>query len=195
MSGINDNAFKTGRKKMRSLVDRYLSISANAVSEVILKHVRDNAEYFNVTGNTMGSISCGIYKDGVLLRVEQPFTREIKERTLKKGEKRVFGKKNGDSKRVFVAETGDRKYFADEEARKFLMSFKPSINGFAIVFCVGTEYATYLEKSKELNVITETFNNVKSSGVNLFQRELKFSLDHVSSTGSFNVPTSFSAPF
>lgn len=189
MSGINDKAFKQGKVKMRALLDRYVNMSVNALSMKILKHIQDNAEYFNVTGNTMGSLSCGVYKDGELIYVDQPFSDKIKEQTLKKGEKRKFGNK------VYVAETGDSKYFADDAAVDLLQSIKPSSKGFAVVFCVGTEYATYLENTKKLNVMTDTFNHVASSRVGILQRELKFAINKVSDNLPFPMPDSFSAPF
>ncbi|WP_065218456.1 MULTISPECIES: hypothetical protein [Butyricimonas] len=149
MSGINDKAFKEAKRKLSSEMYGNLSVIVDAISERVANRIRHDGRYHNVTGNTRGSIAFGIFYDGNLKIVDTPYAREyIKRRTLIKGE-RYKG---------FKAPTGENHYYGDEESVKFLKSFTPSVkNGFDIVFVVGTEYAEYVEKVRQLNVMTDTF--------------------------------------
>lgn len=188
--------FKAGKRKMLRLIDRYVSMSMGGITGKILHHIKDNARYFNVTGNTMGSISCGIYKGGNLMRVDQPFSMLIQEPTLKKGETRTVGRTSEGKPIKYEADTGERKYMGDEEAVKLLERLRPSTSGYAVVFCIGTNYATYLEKTREKNVLTDSYDHVKHSGKGILERKLRFVIDKSSGQElPFHMPDSFEAPF
>lgn len=149
MSGINDVVFNKGKEILNKIVASRLNDISNLIAERVSERVRHDGEYFNVTGNTRGSIAFGVFYNGKLQKVETPYAKEFTERkTLIKGE----------SYKRFKAPTGDKRYHGFEESEKFIRSFIPSVRkGFDIVFVVGTEYAEYVENVRRKNVMTDTF--------------------------------------
>ena len=149
MSGINDKVLSDAKRKVTEQVNGKLSVVVDIIADRVADRIRHDGKYHNVTGNTMGSITFGIFYDGKLKIGDTPYAREyIERKTLVKGEKY----------KGFKAPTGERHYYGNDESVKFLKSFTPSVKkGFDIVFVVGTEYAEYIENTRRLNVMTETF--------------------------------------
>lgn len=171
MSGINDKVFNEAKRKLSVLVHGKSSVIVDSIAERVADRIRQDGKYANVTGNTRGSISFGIFHDGKLKIVDTPYAREyIERRTLVRGEKY----------KGFRAPTGKRHYYGNDESVKFLKVFTPSVNkGFEIVFVVGTEYAEYIENVRRLNVMTDTFQfcQVTRDGLitgNVFPSSLNF---------------------
>lgn len=149
MSGINDKVLSDAKRKVTEQVNGKLSLVVDIIADRIAERLRNDGAYRNITGNTRGSISFGIFYDGKLKVVDTPYDREFIERmTLLKNE--VY--------KDFKAPTGKRRYYGSEESVRFLKSFTPSVKkGFDIVFVIGTDYAEYVERVYGLNVMTETF--------------------------------------
>ncbi len=190
IGSINREALKEAKKRMRAVIDRTVSIGISGTAQVILEYARKTAEYHNVTGNTMASLTCGVYHNGELVSMSQPFEGEAKRQTLVEGEKYEVEEGN-----VYVAETGTEHYYGNERAADFLLGYQPSRNGWAVVFCTGTEYSTYLEVEKDLNVLTETSDYVRKMGVSIIGGKLRFAKAEEVGELPFPMPDDMEVPF
>ncbi len=179
---LNKQTYKQALKRFKGLKNRAFILGCRAVGNKVLQHIEQAGVYRNITGNTRGSIAYGIYKDGVLKDIMFNDPSYILRSTLKKGERY----------NDFVAPTGKTNYYGDRASEKFLQSYKPLSKGISIVFVVGTYYAEYLERKRDLNVLTDSFEFVKSQGQGIIRGN--FNVDY-SSALPFDMPSSVSAPF
>lgn len=198
INAINDRELREAKKRMRAVVDRYLSIGIRQTAQTILEHIREHGKYFDVTGNTAASISCGIYHGGKLSVIFQPFKKEAQRVTLVKGESVEVGRDERNKPKFYTAETGEEHYYGSDRAAQFLAGYKPSRRGWAVVFCTGTEYSTYLEAEKDKNVLTDSAEYVRQAGVSIIGGRLIFSkAEH--SLGAFEempfLPDDIEVPF
>ena len=161
MLEINRNTLAKAGEVISRLVNKEMTRVARNISSSICEHIRKSGSYADVTGNTRGSIAFGIFINGKLLDVQDPFAMTYTERrTLVKGERY----------KRFTAPTGEEHYYGYEESVDFIESYTPSTrDGFQIVFAVGTEYAEYLEKKRRKNVMTQSFFFAKTRGEQLMQ--------------------------
>lgn len=137
-------------------------MGGRSVARKVLEHIKNSGKYYDVTGNTRGSIAWGIYYDGVLHEISTPYKRiYVRRRTLVKGER--------DFETGFVARTGDVHYYGYEASEEFLKDYKPSSKGLSVVFVVGTHYAEYIENVRKLNVMTDSVYFVRAAGSGLIK--------------------------
>nr|DAQ41522.1 MAG TPA: hypothetical protein [Caudoviricetes sp.] len=162
MSKENKAVLDKAEKVFFKWKKKVLLIGARIVAEKILRHIEANGKYYNVTGNTRGSIAWGIYYDGRLQELATPLKRKyVKRRTLVQGEV--------DKDTSFMAPTGEVHYYGYELSEEFLMEYRPTTKSLAIVFVVGTGYAEYIEDYRHLNVMTDTVTFVRSASTGIIR--------------------------
>ena len=115
--------------------------------------------------NSQTSYSCGFYIDGKLAFVISSGDRLRKPIRLKiqKGKTIYLTRPyEGKARSVSGAVDVDNLY-GQQTSLNFLQSYKGSPKkGYAIVMTTGTEYSVYLENTRKLNVLTETYQGLKS---------------------------------
>ncbi|WP_154656401.1 hypothetical protein [Bacteroides pyogenes] len=167
--GISDNGrlFDAGMSRFEKIKKRSFLMGGRSVARKVLEHIKNSGKYYDVTGNTRGSIAWGIYYDGVLHEISTPYKRiYVRRRTLVKGER--------DFETGFVARTGDVHYYGYEASEEFLKDYKPSSKGLSVVFVVGTHYAEYIENVRKLNVMTDSVYFVRAAGSGLIKGSFDF---------------------
>lgn len=127
----------------------------------------DYARFHSVTGNTMNAYAVGAYLDGNLKGFATSYdalNHEPTRLTLREGE--VYNLSyywGGDkAKPPYVGETGDRNYWGQEEAYKFLHTHRPSRKGWSYLVVVATDYAEYIEAKKNGDVLTSLHDGFAS---------------------------------
>lgn len=152
----------------------------------MLSNAKIKAAYHNLTGNTLTSITCGIYKEGKLKQIVNIREAEhLKDPTRKKlssdmsrgvrfedydsGEEVFISKKILSSR--FMQTDMDYGY---NTARRFLRTYVPKSKN-CVVMTTGTEYSTFIENTKKLNVLTETqLESPQIFGVNILAAARKY---------------------
>lgn len=173
----------TNKDKVRDMFAKAKEKVNGAIIDVLIDachNLLQNAEvhktYYNVTGNTFTSYSCGLYLDGELQCIfsssdtHRPPTRL----TLKKGERYNLDTyyDGGDAKqRKFKAPSGNENYLGADKAKAFLFGYAPTCRkGFSVCMCTGTYYSEFLEKTENLNVLTDTFQDAGNIVINSLKK-------------------------
>ena len=146
-----------GFKKARLAI--YQAVS-KALRECAIRFVRESVAAYNggnLTGNTLTSISAGIYERGmpgpiVISAREVMNLRRPKYRKLHEGGSFKGLDYDGHKRKGFVATVETDGDYGEGTSFRFLQSYKlPANAAFGIVVTTGTEYSVYLTKEKELN--------------------------------------------
>lgn len=167
----NEKVFEQGRKKMRQAVDAYL---VDRVTDMGVKLIEDgvvSAQYHNLTGNTLTSLAAGIYHRGKLSRIITALeTKNLDSATRPKLSK-------GDGIGVVMVSDYDsgrlvpvRKYklldtneeYGISTSLNFLRTYRSPNDSIGLVMCTGTEYSSYLESKRGLNVLSDTYDYAES---------------------------------
>lgn len=152
-----DKLKKIVRDKLR------LKFRDSAISLII--DASNNTKHGDLTGNTITSFSAGLYYDGVLDEVlnvmdfsslDHPEYRKLQNSdgvvSLNRYDNGVLVTVNASN---YIDTDGS---FGWEYARSFLESYRPKFTkGWSIVVTTGTEYSSYIEEVRHLNVLTETY--------------------------------------
>ena len=164
MAGIdNKKTITDGIKKAEMLINATITSNLINCCYNLLNTTDFAAEYHNVTGNTFTSYACALYYNGKINSIIKAADFREKPTRVTLGIGEVYdlaqyygGKAVGD--KTYVGETGHGGYYGVEAALNFIKSYQPRCqNGYCIVMVAGTYYSEYLERSKNLNVLTETF--------------------------------------
>ena len=137
---------------------------------MIDKVLPEQAEFRNLTGNTLTSYAYGVYVNGVihtigLFKNGEPAIR-IK---LSKDETvRNFEDYDGSIRSYFTGDIDTDRGYGDEFSYRFLSGYTPK-GKFSLVFTTGTEYSAYLENVLNLNVLTDSLDTVKSDLLKSFK--------------------------
>lgn len=150
-------------KVKESLNRKILDTLTNVAADLILD-AEFEKEFNNLTGNTLTSYAAGIYVDRKLKRwvnifnvdydIDMPTTKKL---SNKEGYQMVVHYDTNELipvKTSTFIDTSDE--YGYESSERFLKSYTPEKDGYAIVMCTGTEYSAILEFGG-LNVLTETF--------------------------------------
>lgn len=128
------------------------------------------AEFRNLTGNTLTSYAFGVYHEGKLYVMG--FNKDAKpalRNKLVKGETvRDFTDYDGRHRTYFRADVDTNGELGRDTSAQFLQSYKPEFK-YSIVFTTGTEYSAYLENVRDLNVLTEAFETSKTEFLQSFK--------------------------
>ena len=128
------------------------------------------AEFRNLTGNTLTSYAYGVYVNGSLHTIGlfgsgEPAIR-IK---LSKGETvRNFEDYDGNIRSYFTGDIDTDRGYGDEASYRFLSGYTPT-GKYSLVFTTGTEYSAYLENVLNLNVLTDSFDTVRTELLQSFK--------------------------
>ena len=137
--------------------------------DMVSRVLPEQAEFRNLTGNTLTSYSYGIYLNGVLQLMNYFDGSPAIRRKLKKDEiVRDFVDYDGNNRTYFQANIDTDADYGVNSASLFLQTYKPK-GKYSIVFTTGTEYSAYLENVRDLNVLTEGFQHSKSAFINSFK--------------------------
>lgn len=160
----NEKVFADAIAKVKvALNEELLDTLTNIAADLILD-AEFEKEFNNLTGNTLTSYAAGIYANRKLKRwlnifqvdnaIDSPTTKKL---SNKDGYQMVI---HYDTQELIPVKTSTFIDTSDEygyeTSERFLKSYTPEKDGYAIVMCTGTEYSAILEFGG-LNVLTETF--------------------------------------
>lgn len=156
----------------RQKVEEVIYLQMLKLAEGLLSDAVAKKKYRNLTGNTLTSLSVGLYKNKQIATI-----MNVREVLGLKDPTRPTISSTGGYYEFNMYDSGRRKVLwgrllasnfieTDEEfgydrAMRILQEYTPK-NSFAVVICTGTEYSSYLEEVKGLNVLTETLQNAGS---------------------------------
>ena len=171
---INEKAIREGRAKFEAMLNERKAMAFITVGNALLNDAELSAEYRNLTGNTLTSLSFGFYenynlKEFILLENGKPPIR----RKLTKGE--VVGDfldYDGNVRSVFKADIDTDGGWGSSTSYQFLSGYKPQ-QSTSIVITTGTEYSEYLEQELGLNVLTDTRDEARMNGRVMFLNAFK----------------------
>lgn len=137
--------------------------------DMVNRVLPEQAEFRNLTGNTLTSYSYGIYLNGVLQLLSYFEGNPAIRKKLNKDEiVRDFVDYDGNYRTYFQATIGTDGDYGVNSASMFLQTYKPK-GKYSIIFTTGTEYSAYLENVRDLNVLTEGFEYSKSAFISSFK--------------------------
>ena len=148
-------------KKSRSV---FLDFGSEIVTELVKKAVEDYSRHeASLTGNLLNSIAGGIYINGRIARIIHPNIAPETHTYTYVGDG-VFLDYDDEKKRLvyFVFQYNNPYSFQKvdgtgtgyDSAVKFLESYTPKSKVFEIVICAAAPYAEYLQKKRQLDVLT-----------------------------------------
>jgi len=150
----------------------------NAMLPMLRSMYEELRGFSNLTGNTRNSLAVGLYRDGTLvghvygtgeLGVKRPIRMTLKNGDVYDLPEDWDGNAldhpvmtwGGKPKRDWA---GDRNFWADEEAVRFIESRAPMSNGFVYIFVSAIDYAQYLEAKGNINVLTQWHDELRAAG-------------------------------
>ena len=159
----NRISLDVGMKKAKDIIYNHLyGIMRDNVIKLLHK-AAVNREFQGFTGNTQTSYTGGIYVNGKLAEIirESDYTEAPRMKKIQKN-RAVYLKKpyEGEARWMRSSVSVSDEYGSDT-AISFLKSYKGATKkGISIVITTGTEYSTYLEQVRGLDVLTKTWDEV-----------------------------------
>ena len=157
--------FDEGVQMFKAIKNAYFIDKMARICYQLIDDAERKRQVDGFTGNTQPSYSWGFYIDGKLAFVISSGDRLRKPIRLKiqKGKTIYLTRPyEGKARSVSGAVDVDNLY-GQQTSLNFLQSYKGSPKkGYAIVMTTGTEYSVYLENTRKLNVLTETYQGLKS---------------------------------
>lgn len=164
----NSAALSQGSAKMRAIIDNHIAneILAKAARKLIDDATQGRIHLgHNMTGNTVNAYAAGVYARGTLTyivtssgTIPAPLRKK-----LGKGEKFYAGRQRWDGeiqKRTFKANIATNGSTEAERSIAFIRSYKDAPkDGYALVVCNGVEYAEFQDLVRNIDVLTQNFNN------------------------------------
>ena len=153
----NAQVFDAAKKKLDLLIQERMNESFYRLGQWLIEDAELQAEYRNLTGNTITSIAFGLYKGGALDEIcfiegKQPPVR-VK---LRYRESVIdFLDYDGNVRSFLRAPVDTDGGFGRNTSAQFLLQYKPEYPD-GIVICTGTEYSSFLETTLGFNVLTDT---------------------------------------
>ena len=171
-NATNKTALEKGFKVAKILIAGHIYDILENAARAYLQDMVSKKKYQGFTGNTQTSYTCGLYIDGRLTYaiVQDTYSRKPVRLKVERGETVYLEHPyEGEARAVTGKVEVDNRYGKDT-AFSFLKSYKKTPKkGFAVVVTTGTEYSEYIENVRNLNVMTETWFDVKP----LFTKQLK----------------------
>lgn len=165
----NKEAFMRGlriaKEKIRFVLLRRLS----EYGQELLEDARFRKEYTSFTGNTLTSLAFGVYENSSLTDVvfisgvDAPIHAKVQEGKTLFLKSPYEGEARAVKGRVPISDA-----WGYETSEKTLKGLCPK-GGNGIIVTTGTEYSTFLEQTKDMNVLSDTFLMAQNEGL----REMK----------------------
>lgn len=171
----NADVFDAAKIKIERLLWERLYDALIKFGRWLILDAQMQQEYRNLTGNTLTSYAFGIYRNGMLQDII--FDTGIKPPIRVKFQKGEIVREFEDYDGNFRDPAGPYPVqtdmgWGDETSITFLTQYEPPFRD-GLVMCTGTEYSTFLENEWGFNVLTDTFNGVKTWGRSKFLEGLK----------------------
>ena len=171
----NRQAFIDGKKILDNLTREQFLLAFYQLGYTLIRDAEFQAEYRNLTGNTVTSLAFGLYVDGVLSDVVT-LDKESPMRTkLTKGDiLRNFVDYDGNLRKYFSANVATDGGYGYDTSLTFLKSYRiPKKYKYALVVTTGTEYSEYLQNVLNLNVLSDTAIKAETNGYKMFINSFK----------------------
>lgn len=171
----NKQSWEQGKVILDNLLRQRVLLALYQLGYSLIRDAEFQKEYRNLTGNTVTSLSFGLFVDGMFSEIIT-LDKEAPLRTkLKKGDILTnFVDYDGRFRRRFYANEDTDGGYGYDTVLQFYRGYKiPSKYKYAIVVATGTEYSTYLENELNLNVLTDTALKAQSSGYKMFVSSFK----------------------
>ena len=167
MSKQAENIFRKMKKRADAIIEEKLTEQLPDLIGLALKH----AHIHSVTGNTMNSYAVALFHDKQFIGFYssyQALGKAPTRVTLRKGERYdlpyYWG---GDPSHGYIAPTGERNYWGQEEAEDFIGTHFPSKNGWAYIIVAAVDYAKYLESRGTAIVMGGLQDDLESRGADV----------------------------
>lgn len=160
---MKDNAavLKKGFNDGVQVIVQTLIASLHNTAVELIRYELAHKGYLGFTGNTQTSYMCGIYAYGKLHHVVSEKSKPLGKK-LHKGQFIFLKKPYEGSARGVRANIETDGSYGYETSLKFLDSYSISENKVGLVMTTGTEYSSYLEDVRNLDVLTSAFDEAKS---------------------------------
>lgn len=157
-------------KNADRIVDEYIISQLEHFGDDMIDNVLPSqAEFRNLTGNTLSSYAYGVYLNGEVQTIGMYSGEPAIRLKLVKGEElRGFEDYDGNIRSYFRADVDTDRKYGDESSHEFLSKYKPK-GKYSIIFTTGTEYSAYLENVLNMNVLTDGFITAQSDFLNSFE--------------------------
>lgn len=156
MQNRNYKSIKEGALQAQKLVDNLMLDLFTQHGQFLLNDAEAQREYNDFTGNTFTSLAYGVYSGGALEDVFFVNAKEAIHRKVYKGETITLSTTyDGRDNVTVVGKVGISDDFGIETSVRQLEQVCPK-GGRGVVITTGTEYSTFLERERDLNVLTDT---------------------------------------
>lgn len=153
----NKKAFMEGLAIAKQKIHRVLLGRLAEYGQILLEDAQFRAEYQSFTGNTLTSLAFGLYENTRLTDVifisglKAPVRAKVENGKYVYLEEPYEGNPRGVRGQVDISDA-----WGDETSIKTLSGLCPK-GGNGIIVTTGTEYSTFLENVKGLNVLSDTY--------------------------------------
>lgn len=168
---VNSKAISDGKDKALKAIKEYIIKMTPSLADHLIIEAQNNKEYNDFTGNTVTSYAVGIYNGkGLADIVSDDSLNEPLREKVKKGERATLQETyDGRTDITIVGQVNVTSETGPEFSDRFLQTVSPKGN-IGIVMTTGTEYSTFLEKVRHLDVLSNTFENAKEVTLNWFNK-------------------------
>lgn len=170
----NKRRFAYGRKKAERLIENAIFRALFAIGRHLINDAEAQAEYRNLTGNLITSLSFGLYVNHSLREVMFIDGKKAPLRVkLTKGESVYkFMDYDGGYRSYFTADADSDGGYGSSSVIRFFRSYNPR-RPFEVVISTGAEYAVFLERELGLNVLTDTHLVARTVSKRLIKQHMK----------------------
>lgn len=165
----NENAVKNGMKYARMLIQLDMMKKFENAAVSLLEQAFEEAEFRDLTGNTITSYCAGIFLDGKLIKIVSLAELEgapnpTRKKLSKKDKYPITLERyiSGIPATISGVDVDTDGGYGLDTSKRFLSQYKPSVQkGYGIVVTTGTEYSEFLEAERHLNVLTDNLEDAK----------------------------------
>ena len=171
----NEKVFGDGIKKalismQKKLVEKGINIAEEYVSEAVHAYDEEDA---NLTGNLLNSIAGGVYVnqrlEAIVTAGDATNIPQQTHRYVRVGDGGFMEYRTGEYVDFVNQYEGSRFFFQPVDKNKdgrmsifdFFREYIPSHKTFEVVICAAAPYAEYLQKVRELDVLTSAYADMK----------------------------------
>lgn len=165
----NSIAIDKGYKKANEYILKYFFQRCNDFGIHLLQEIEASRTFLDFTGNTITSISFGLYLNNKLTDIKFLSKGKPLMPKVKKGETVILDETYDGRTNIKVIGGIDLSTaYGEELSIKTLNALRPK-GGNGIIVTTGTEYSEILERERGLNVITEAFQVAQNGSLRWFK--------------------------